>query len=67
MHIGVKATAQILNIGENTDMTRGWDLGRSPGGDIWPRGTKGEPVKKKPKRDQKKLKFFFFKVFKTFF
>ena len=66
MHIGVKATAQILNIGENTDMTRGWDLGRSPGGDIWPRGTKGEHVKKTKKRP-KEIKIFFFKVFKTFF
>ena len=65
-HIVIKSTAQILNRGEKTDMTRGWPQGRFPGVDIWPGRAGGEHVTKHNKKEQKKKIKNFFQVVKTF-
>ena len=56
MHIKVKPTAQKLNRGEKTDVTRGWHQGRFPGGDIWPSGAGTERMTKNTKTGQKNEK-----------
>ena len=62
VHMAIKPTAEILNRGEKTDMTRGWPQGRSPGGDIWPGGAGAEHMTKNTKKGQKNEKFLFLVV-----